>query len=260
MVTFSPVAGTYSSAQSVTLSDTDANAKIYYTIDGSMPSASSTLYAGAVQVSTSETINAIAIDATMQNSNVATAAYIIQLPATNPTFALTSSPMSAIKAGSSSTSTITITPSGGFTGTISFGCTVAGGSAGAASMPTCSIDQSASVSGTQPATATLTIKTTGATSAMSNDPNNSFKHMFALGGETLFALLVLLPIRRRRWQSLAGMVLLVFLLSAACGCGGGSTTPVKTTNAGTTPGNYVATVTGTTGTTNASTTVPFAVQ
>jgi preprotein translocase subunit Sec61beta len=256
-VTFAPAAGTYPSAQSVTLSDTDANAKIYYTIDGSTPSASSPLYAGTIQVSTSETINAIAIDPALQNSSIATAAYIIQPPATNPTFAMTSSPISAIKAGSSSTSTITITPSGGFTGTISFGCTVAGGPAGATSMPTCSIDPSASISGTQPATATLTIKTAATTSGMTNDP---FKHMFALGSETLVALLVLLPIRRRKWQSLAGMVLLVFLLGAACGCGGGNTTPVKTTNSGTTPGNYVATVTGTTGTTKASTTVPFAVQ
>jgi hypothetical protein len=221
-----------------------------------MPSASSTLYTGAVQVSTSETINAIAIDSALQNSNIATAAYIIQSLVTDPTFAMSGSPISAIKAGNSSTSTITVTPSGGFTGTITFGCTVAGGSSGG-TLPTCSIDQSASISGTQPATATLTIKTAGASSAKTNNP---FRHIFAIGGETLVALLVLIPIRRRRWQSLAGMVLLVFLLTAAWGCGGGSTTPVKTTNSGTAPGNYVATVTGTTGTTKASTTVPFAVQ
>jgi hypothetical protein len=239
----------------VTLSNTDANAKIYYTIDGSAPSASSTLYAGALQVATSETINAIAIDPALQNSNIATAAYIIQPPVTDPTFAMSGSPMATIKAGTSSTSTITITPSGGFTGTITFGCTIAGGPAGA-TMPTCSIDPSASISGTQPAKATLTIKTTAATSGMTNDP---VKHMFAVGSETLVALLILLPIRRRRWQSLAGMVLLVFLVSAACGCGGGNT-PVKTSNSGTTPGNYVATVTGTMGTTKVSTTVPFAVQ
>ena len=258
MVTFSPAAGTYPVAQSVTLSDSDSNAEIYYTIDGSMPSVSSTLYAGAIQVSTSETISAIAIDPAMQNSNIATAAYIIQPPVADPTFAMTGSPMSAIKAGNSSTSTITITPSGGFTGTITFGCTVAGGPSGATNLPACSIDKSASVAGTQPASVTLTIKTTAASSAMTNNP---LKRMFAFGGGTLAAILFLLPIRRRKWQSLIGMVLLVFLLSAACGCGGTNVrTPPQTGGSGTTLGNYVATVTGTTGTTNASTTVPFAVQ
>src|SRR5207248_2856475 len=61
-VTFSPLPGTYSAAQTVTVSDTDSNAKIYYTIDGSTPTASSLLYSAAIQVTTSETISAIAID------------------------------------------------------------------------------------------------------------------------------------------------------------------------------------------------------
>src|SRR6185437_14249387 len=77
-VSFSPPAGTYQNAQTVTLTDTDANAKIYYTTDGSAPSASSSLYAGPIQVSSSETINAVAIDPALQNSNIATAAYVIQ--------------------------------------------------------------------------------------------------------------------------------------------------------------------------------------
>lgn len=77
-VSFSPPAGTYQSAQTVTLTDADANAKIYYTTDGSTPSASSSLYTGSIQVWSSETINAIAIDPALQNSNVATAAYVVQ--------------------------------------------------------------------------------------------------------------------------------------------------------------------------------------
>jgi hypothetical protein len=78
-VTFSPGGGTYGSAQTVTLSDADASAKIYYTTNGSTPSASSTLYAGPVQVAVSETIKAIAIDPALQNSNVTTATYVIQV-------------------------------------------------------------------------------------------------------------------------------------------------------------------------------------
>jgi hypothetical protein len=86
-VTFSPIAGTYTNAQTVTLSDSDANAKIYYTTDGSAPSGSSNLYSGPFQVSVSETINAIAIDPALQNSNVAAAAYVIQAGGTTINFA-----------------------------------------------------------------------------------------------------------------------------------------------------------------------------
>jgi hypothetical protein len=77
-LSFSPAAGTYLTPQTVTISEPDANAKIYYTTDGSTPSASSTLYTGPISVQSSETINAIAIDLNLQNSNVGTAVYAIQ--------------------------------------------------------------------------------------------------------------------------------------------------------------------------------------
>ncbi|HEX8712377.1 MAG TPA: chitobiase/beta-hexosaminidase C-terminal domain-containing protein, partial [Terracidiphilus sp.] len=77
-ITFSPAAGTYLSTQSVTISDPDTNAAIYYTTDGTAPSSSSTLYTGPIQVAASETLSAVAIDPSKQNSNVATAAYVIQ--------------------------------------------------------------------------------------------------------------------------------------------------------------------------------------
>lgn len=77
-VNFLPGAGTYAAAQTVTLSDTDTAATIYYTTDGSTPKASSALYSGPIAVPSSTTIKAIAIDATLENSNVATATYVIQ--------------------------------------------------------------------------------------------------------------------------------------------------------------------------------------
>ena len=76
-VTFSPSTGTYSSAQTVKLADSDANAKIYYTTDGTTPTASSTLYSAPVTVSASETIKAIAIDSAKTNSVVSSAVYEI---------------------------------------------------------------------------------------------------------------------------------------------------------------------------------------
>jgi hypothetical protein len=83
---FSPAAGTYTSAQSVAISDATSGATIYYTTDGSTPSASSTKYTGAVTVSSTETINAIAVASGYNNSAVATATYTINLPAATPTF------------------------------------------------------------------------------------------------------------------------------------------------------------------------------
>jgi hypothetical protein len=85
-VTFSPAGGTYLTTQSVTLSDTDSNAKIYYTTDGSTPTASSNLYSGPTQVAVSETIQAVAIDASLQNSNIGKAAYVIQNGGTSINF------------------------------------------------------------------------------------------------------------------------------------------------------------------------------
>jgi hypothetical protein len=49
-VSFMPGGGTYTSAQTVTISDTDTTAKLYYTTDGSTPTASSNLYTGPIQV------------------------------------------------------------------------------------------------------------------------------------------------------------------------------------------------------------------
>src|SRR5262249_6202605 len=58
--TFAPPTGSYSSAQSVTISDTTPGATIYYTIDGSIPSTASAVYSVPINVSGSETINAMA--------------------------------------------------------------------------------------------------------------------------------------------------------------------------------------------------------
>lgn len=78
--TFSPGPGNYSSATMVTLSDSDKSSSIYYTTDGSTPSASSTWYSGPVSLSASATVKAIAV-ANGFASNVASGTYTISTPA-----------------------------------------------------------------------------------------------------------------------------------------------------------------------------------
>jgi hypothetical protein len=75
--TFSPGAGTYTSAQTVTIASTTPSAVIHYTSDGSTPTAASTLYAGPVLVDASKTLKAIADAPGFTTSAVGSAAYVI---------------------------------------------------------------------------------------------------------------------------------------------------------------------------------------
>jgi hypothetical protein len=79
--TFSPGSGSFDTAQSVTLSDSDPSAALFYTTDGGTPSAASIRYSGAIPLSASATIRSIAIVGSL-SSVVASATYSITPPPT----------------------------------------------------------------------------------------------------------------------------------------------------------------------------------
>ena len=92
--TFSVAAGTYNSAQTVTISSTTPGSTIYYTTNGDEPTTSSSHgtegeASASVTVSSSLTLKAIAYKGGMTNSDVSDATYVIC--STDPSFSTTSS-------------------------------------------------------------------------------------------------------------------------------------------------------------------------
>ena len=77
--TFSPVAGTYNSPQTVTITSATSGGTIYYTTDGTTPTiaSSSIPNGGTVSINSSSTLNAIEVAAGYNNSAVGSAAYTI---------------------------------------------------------------------------------------------------------------------------------------------------------------------------------------
>ena len=75
--TFSVASGAVNSGTSVTISCATEEAKIYYTTDGSDPTAESTAYTEAISVTPPMTLKAIAVKDGMNNSAVASASYTI---------------------------------------------------------------------------------------------------------------------------------------------------------------------------------------
>jgi len=87
--TFSPVAGTYTGTQNVTISTSTGGATLCYTIDGTTPTANGagtcthgTTYSTAVSVASSLTLKAIASESGFLDSAVGSAAYTINPPPT----------------------------------------------------------------------------------------------------------------------------------------------------------------------------------
>lgn len=76
---FTPVAGEYYGTQSVTISCATAGAEVYYTLNGTDPTSTSTKYTGAISITATTTVKAVAIKGE-NSSAVVSATYTILAP------------------------------------------------------------------------------------------------------------------------------------------------------------------------------------
>ncbi|MGA3162337.1 MAG: glycoside hydrolase domain-containing protein [Terracidiphilus sp.] len=192
------------------------------------------------------------------DQNVVDAPVVGNWLAISPSIALSNNGSITISApGSSGMSTISVTPSNGFTGVVTLSCSIAGS---ASIPPTCSIPATVTITGTTASTATLTINTIAATQAV-NLPRSNY---FPAGSGSILACLLLLgfPRHGRSWRKLLGVLLLAASIGAIAGCGGGGSTGGGGTG-GTTLGTYTVTVIGVdqaTGTVKSNTTLTATVN
>ncbi len=82
--TISPNGGSFTGSVSVTLQTAASGASIYYTIDGSAPTQSSTLYTGAFTLTSSAMVNAIAFKSGSNPSAQASADFTVLAPVAAP--------------------------------------------------------------------------------------------------------------------------------------------------------------------------------
>jgi len=234
------------------------------TISGNAPA--STTLSIQTQPDTTPAQYTLGVNA-VDSSGVAMANTTVAITVSSPPqgFALTNTPVNIASPGASGTSTITITPSGGFSSKLALSCTV-NGSATAADLPTCSVAAPPAITSTAAVTTTLTVNTTAASSSSNATGHtatlyNPLKSIFTLGGGILSAFVFFgLPIRRHRDKALLGLLLLVVIAGGAVGCGGAKANATNPTNPGTTPGVYTVTVTGSSGSIMATTAVTVTVN
>jgi subtilase family serine protease len=172
--------------------------------------------------------------------------------ASDPNYAVSADPTSvSVSPGQSGTATVTVTATGGFSGTVNLSCSL---SSSTVKMGCTLSPSSVSLSSaTTNATATLTVTTTG--SSVRQGPSASLLGgplgwLAASGAVFGFFCLVGLPFERYRRLGPASLLFTCLLLGTACG-GGSSGTP---------KGSYSVNVTAANGSQTHTTTVSVSVQ
>jgi len=153
-----------------------------------------------------------------------------------------------ISAGSSATTTVTVSDYGGFSGSIALTCSV---QPAAALAPACLFSPSSVTAGTP---STLAVSTTAPSGALRAGAGSGLVYALFLPLTGLFAMAARFrfPERRGKFAAAALVCMLVAGVGSQAGCGAKARTP------GTPAGQYIITVTGTdsSGTLLSSTTMP----
>jgi len=235
---FTPASGTYTSAQSVTISDKTPGAVIYYTTNGTAPTASSTVYSNPIPVTATATVQAIAVAAGYTNSQVGSATYTINL--TQPSFTIGLNPASlTVASGTQGTVSLTVSPQNGFNAAVSFACS--GLPAGA----TCTFTPATVTPTAGPSTTALTIVTPVSAAAIRNRSKSLLPEV------TLAVALCLIGFRRRRIVRLLVLAISVAGVSMLAGCGSSKNNQ---------PASTTVTVTATSGSLQQTTSLALTVQ
>ncbi len=180
-----------------------------------------------------------------------------------------SAPSVTVTAGASSGNTVqvTVTPESGFSGSVALSAQITSAPAGSSLYyPTLSFNSSAPLvlSGSSPATATLTIHTVASGAA-----GSSMLRGVKVGRQSnpvYFGLLVFFApfLSRSRRRCLDRRLLLLISVMvcafAIAGCGGGSAASTSPVSSGTLPGNYTVAVTGTSASISATASFTLTVQ
>jgi subtilase family serine protease len=128
-------------------------------------------------------------------------------------------------ATSANTSKITVTPTGGFTGSVALTAQITASPTGANDLPTLSFGSTSPVviSSASAGTATLTISTTAPTTgALALPPQPSSRWIGAGGAVMACLVFFFIPVRRRSWLRRVSVVLIAVFAGLAIACSGGS--------------------------------------
>ncbi len=187
---------------------------------------------------------------TFSFNNRSVGTYTVRSPPSTetPNFRLTNTAVSVAQVGVPAISTITITPQGGFVGSVALTCTVIGRAA-TAYPPTCAFGASSTISVAAETTATLIVNTTPAAAAAFG--NSRFRKSWSEAAASSWRLSSLCCPFRKRSQMLLCLLALA-TIAGAVGCSAINSRAIVPTspgapNPGTTAGDYIVAVTGTSG-------------
>jgi hypothetical protein len=178
------------------------------------------------------------------------------IPVPMPSFDMGGIPLKLVPgATTNNTSSLTLVPTGGFSGNVTLSAAITTAPPGAQHLPTFSFGATSPVNlaGTNGGSATLTVFTTASSAKVKPGSGNRVSWYTTGVASIACLLLVGAPTRWRRWRSMLGMLLLLITFAGgvlACGGGNGNSgssgsTTTTPTDKGTTPGNYIVTITGT---------------